>query len=141
MDKKDKEKHILMELLALSAVEHLSVEDEQQLAQLLLQYPEYKKDDFAKTTALSQIGFYLMDDTANETLPSEIRNKNWNGSNGRVNEILKSVINNIPNINKENTIIYACGHPEMVSDVARNYSRNFNFIEERFWKAEEVFEY
>ena len=67
--------------------------------------------------------------------PSEIRNKNWNGSNGRVNEILKSVINNIPNINKENTIIYACGHPKMVSDVAKNYSKKFNFIEERFWKA------
>ena len=75
MDRKDKEKQILIELLALSAVEHLSVEDEQQLAQLLLHYPEYTKNDFAKTTALSQIGFYLMDDTANETLPSKIRNK------------------------------------------------------------------
>ena len=75
MVKGDKEKQILMGLLALSAVENLSTEDEQQLSQLLAKHPEFSKDEFAKTTALSQIGFYLTDHTAHEKLPSELRDK------------------------------------------------------------------
>ena len=75
MVKKDIEKKILMELLAISAVECLSTEDQQQLSQLLAKYPEFSKDEFVKTTALSQIGFYMMDHTAHETIPTELRNK------------------------------------------------------------------
>ena len=75
MIKKDTEKQILIDLLALSAVEPLSNEDEQKMAQLLTKYPEFSKDEFAEITALSQLGFYLKDHTAHEKLPSELRNK------------------------------------------------------------------
>ena len=51
MVKEDKEKQILIGLLALSAVEALSTEDEQNLSQLLAKFPEFSKDEFAKTTA------------------------------------------------------------------------------------------
>ena len=70
MIKKDTEKQILIDLLALSAVEPLSNEDEQKMAQLLTKYPEFSKDEFAEITALSQLGFYLKDHTAHEKLPS-----------------------------------------------------------------------
>ena len=75
MVKEDTEKQILMNLLALSSVEPLSDEDEHQLSHLLSQYPEFSRDEFEKTTALSQIGFYLRDHTAHEKLPNELRNK------------------------------------------------------------------
>ena len=60
MIKKDTEKQILIDLLALSAVEPLSNEDEQKMAQLLTKYPEFSKDEFAEITALSLIHYLLI---------------------------------------------------------------------------------
>ena len=91
MVNKNKEEQTLMELLALSALEHLSFEDEQKLAQLLAKYPEFTKDEFTKTTALSQTSFYLKDDTANETLPNEVRKKIIQSYDSKFNEN-----NNVP---------------------------------------------
>ena len=63
--------------------------------------------------------------------PDDPKNKNWEGVNGRVNEIFSD--ESIKNLNNENTIIYACGHPEMVSDISNKYSEKYSFIEEKFW--------
>ncbi len=63
--------------------------------------------------------------------PDDPKNKNWEGANGRVNEIFSD--ESIKNLNNENTIIYACGHPEMVSDISNKYSEKYSFIEEKFW--------
>ena len=75
MVKEDTEKQILICLLALSAVERLSTEDQKHLSQLLAKYPDFSRDEFEETAALSQIGFYLTDHTAHEKLPSELRNR------------------------------------------------------------------
>jgi len=66
--------------------------------------------------------------------PDDPKNKNWEGVVGRVNEVFGSVFKEINNANKENTIIYACGHPDMVSDVSNKFSNRYSFIEEKFWK-------
>jgi len=50
-----------------------------------------------------------------------------------LNEIFHSIYN-LEKADKENTIIYACGHPDMVTDVSEKCSNKFNFIEEKFWK-------
>jgi len=65
--------------------------------------------------------------------PEDPKNKNWRGEKGRVNNILSKYVDS--GLNSKNTLIYACGHPEMVNDVKRQISDEFNFIEERFWKS------
>tara|TARA_Y100001954_G_C15820081_1_gene609491 strand:+ start:433 stop:1155 length:723 start_codon:yes stop_codon:yes gene_type:complete len=65
--------------------------------------------------------------------PNDPENITWNGSTGRVNEIFSDVLNKIESANKDNTIIYACGHPEMVTEISDNYSEKYSFIEEKFW--------
>ena len=65
--------------------------------------------------------------------PNDPKNTKWKGKIGRVNEIFNSICN-LEKADKDNTIIYACGHPDMVSDVSEKYSNKFNFIEEKFWK-------
>ena len=42
---------------------------------------------------------------------------------GRVNDIFNNVFEKIEGANKDNTIIYACGHPEMVSDISKKNIR------------------
>lgn len=65
--------------------------------------------------------------------PNDPQNANWNGVTGRVNEIFSDVLNGIESANKDNTIIYACGHPEMVTEISDKYSEKYSFIEEKFW--------
>lgn len=65
--------------------------------------------------------------------PGDPANKNWKGKVGRVNEIFSGILDDIEDANKENTIIYACGHPEMVTDISKKYSEKYSFIEEKFW--------
>ncbi len=65
--------------------------------------------------------------------PNDPVNNNWNGKTGRVNEIFSGILDDIESANKENTIIYACGHPEMVTDISKKYSEKYSFIEEKFW--------
>tara|TARA_B100000941_G_scaffold261692_1_gene213976 strand:+ start:358 stop:1080 length:723 start_codon:yes stop_codon:yes gene_type:complete len=65
--------------------------------------------------------------------PDDPKNREWNGMTGRVNDIFFDVFKYINDANKDNTIIYACGHPDMVSDIAEKYSEKYTFIEEKFW--------
>ena len=67
--------------------------------------------------------------------PEEYRNKSWKGSVGRVNTIVdKYVLDN--NLKPDNTIVFACGNPDMIIDIQRNLEdkKGFQVIEERFWK-------
>ena len=54
----------------------------------------------------------------------------------RVNEIVGKYIENFE-LDAENTLIYACGHPGMIEDVKEKWIPNgFKVDEERFWKED-----
>ena len=68
--------------------------------------------------------------------PSEERNKDWQGEVGRVNAIVESQVDKF-GLNKDDTLIYACGHPGMIEDVKRRMiPKGFAVDEERFWKED-----
>lgn len=66
--------------------------------------------------------------------PTEARNSGWSGAKGRVNTISEEYLNSF-NLPKEDTRVYACGHPGMIADVKEQVvPQGWKFIEERFWK-------
>ena len=67
--------------------------------------------------------------------PKDIRNEEWNGKTGRVNIIAENYINQ-KQLNIDNTIVYACGNPDMIIDIKEKLGQNkgFKVLEERFWK-------
>ncbi|MFL2804212.1 MAG: hypothetical protein ACJ0BB_04865 [Dehalococcoidia bacterium] len=66
--------------------------------------------------------------------PDDLKNSSWNGTTGRVNNIIVDQINSL-NLSPNNTMVYACGHPGMIEDVKTKVSNlSFEFLEERFWK-------
>lgn len=66
--------------------------------------------------------------------PDDLKNSSWNGTAGRVNNIIVDQINSL-NLSPNNTMVYACGHPGMIEDVKTKVSNlSFEFLEERFWK-------
>ena len=67
--------------------------------------------------------------------PKDIRNEEWNGKTGRVNIIAENYINQ-KQLNIDNTIVYACGNPDMIIDIKEKLGQNkgFKILEERFWK-------
>lgn len=68
--------------------------------------------------------------------PQETANSSWTGETGRVNEIVGKYIEQY-NLDVENTLIYACGHPGMIEDVKEKWVPNgFKVEEERFWKED-----
>lgn len=68
--------------------------------------------------------------------PKEVANSSWEGETGRVNEIVGKYIENFE-LDAENTLIYACGHPGMIEDVKEKWVPNgFKVDEERFWKED-----
>ena len=68
--------------------------------------------------------------------PSERRNAHWRGETGRVNTIVEKWVADW-GLAPEDTLIYACGHPDMIEDVkARMMPRGFGVKEERFWKPD-----
>ena len=68
--------------------------------------------------------------------PKEAANSSWEGETGRVNEIVGKYIENFE-LDAENTLIYACGHPGMIEDVKEKWVPNgFKVDEERFWKED-----
>lgn len=66
--------------------------------------------------------------------PHEKRNASWGGRSGRVNFILER----FPfqwGLYPEDSIIYACGHPEMIKDVKQRLTpKGWKVKEERYWK-------
>ncbi|MCI0797525.1 MAG: ferredoxin--NADP reductase [Chloroflexi bacterium] len=66
--------------------------------------------------------------------PDEARNAGWQGEKGRVNTIVAQYLERF-NLPKNDTMIYACGHPGMIADVKElALAQEWNFAEERFWK-------
>jgi len=66
--------------------------------------------------------------------PEEDRNNLWGRQTGRVNNILEEYLTRW-GISEYNTIVYACGHPEMIRDVkARLAPKIWKVKEERYWK-------
>lgn len=66
--------------------------------------------------------------------PDDQRNEGWEGQCGRVNSIAEEYLEQF-NLPKDDTLIYACGHPGMIEDMkAKMPSKGWRFKEERFWK-------
>ncbi len=66
--------------------------------------------------------------------PDEARNQGWTGARGRVNAMFEEYLTKFK-LPKDDTMIYACGHPGMIADVKEKVAADkWNFIEERFWK-------
>ncbi len=66
--------------------------------------------------------------------PNENRNAGWQGEKGRVNSIVEKCLERF-NPPKNDTMVYACGHPGMIADVKERLSAQaWTFAEERFWK-------
>jgi NAD(P)H-flavin reductase len=66
--------------------------------------------------------------------PNEERNAGWPGETGRVNHLVEKYLARF-NLPKDDTMVYACGHPGMIADVkARVTPQGWQFKEERFWK-------
>ena len=66
--------------------------------------------------------------------PQEERNSGWTGETGRVNLIVERHLDRLGPPH-EDTLVYACGHPDMIEDVkTRMAVRDFAVKEERFWK-------
>ena len=68
--------------------------------------------------------------------PNEERNSGWKGETGRVNAIVEEQVEKL-GLDKDDTLIYACGHPGMIEDVkARMIPKGYSVDEERFWKED-----
>ena len=66
--------------------------------------------------------------------PGEVRNAGWQGERGRVNTIVARYLEQF-NPPKNDTLVYACGHPGMIADVKElALAQEWKFAEERFWK-------
>lgn len=100
----------------LGASYHDELTYDQELSELALKYPDTVKF----VPACSR--------------PNEERNASWTGATGRINAIFEGYLGKF-NLPKEDTMIYACGHPGMIADAKEKAAlTGWNFIEERFWK-------
>ena len=65
--------------------------------------------------------------------PTEERNSEWKGGTGRGNNIAEEYLAKF-DLPKDDTKVYACGHPGMIEDMKEKLvPQGWNFIEERFW--------
>jgi ferredoxin--NADP+ reductase len=68
--------------------------------------------------------------------PNDERNASWKGETGRVNTLTEKYLD-MYGLKPEDTIVYACGHPQMIEDVKdRLTSTDYRVEEERFWKED-----
>jgi ferredoxin--NADP+ reductase len=68
--------------------------------------------------------------------PDDPNNAGWTGETGRVNTLTEKYIDKY-GLKPEDTIIYACGHPQMIEDVKlRGTKAGYRVEEERFWKED-----
>ena len=66
--------------------------------------------------------------------PDDPRNEGWTGQTGRVNAIAEEYLEKF-HLPKDDTLVYACGHPGMIEDLkAKLPPQGWRFKEERFWK-------
>ena len=68
--------------------------------------------------------------------PTEEHNAGWAGETGRVNNIVEKYIDQL-GLSPEDTLVYACGHPDMIEDVKDKLKpQGYKVEEERFWKQD-----
>ena len=68
--------------------------------------------------------------------PDDEKNASWTGETGRVNMLTEKDIDRY-GLSPDDTIVYACGHPQMIEDVKRRLDgTGFRVEEERFWKED-----
>ncbi len=66
--------------------------------------------------------------------PDAPSNARWCGQTGRVNAIAQEYLEKF-NLPKDDTLVYACGHPGMIEDMKEKLlPQGWRFKEERFWK-------
>ena len=66
--------------------------------------------------------------------PTEERNAAWVGATGRLNNIVAEYLEKF-DLNRDDTLIYACGHPGMIETSREIVSAGgWRWTEERFWK-------
>jgi ferredoxin-NADP reductase len=67
--------------------------------------------------------------------PGDVRNALWTSTTGRVNTIVERYVEQF-GLNANSTLLYACGHPQMIADIqARFTPKGFQVREERYWKV------
>jgi len=68
--------------------------------------------------------------------PTEKRNATWKGRTGRVNALVEEHLE-MWGLSKDDTLVYACGHPGMIEDIKHRLApQGWRVKEERFWKEE-----
>lgn len=66
--------------------------------------------------------------------PDDASNLGWDGQVGRVNAIAEEYLEKF-HLPKDDTLVYACGHPGMIEDMKEKLPpQGWRFKEERFWK-------
>ena len=66
--------------------------------------------------------------------PTESRNSAWEGETGRLNNIVAAYLDKF-DLNRDDTLIYACGHPGMIESSREIVTAaGWRWTEERFWK-------
>ncbi len=66
--------------------------------------------------------------------PTEERNAAWDGVAGRLNNIVADYLDKF-GLNRDDTLIYACGHPGMIESSREIVTvAGWRWTEERFWK-------
>ena len=66
--------------------------------------------------------------------PTESRNSAWAGETGRLNNIVAAYLDKF-DLNRDDTLIYACGHPGMIESSREIVTAaGWRWTEERFWK-------
>ena len=109
-----REGHVFYVLLGASYYDELTYDRE--FAQMAADYPDTLK--FVPTVSR----------------PNEERNAGWQGAKGRVNAIAEDYLERF-NPPKDDTLVYACGHPGMIEDTKSKLTvQGWRFTEERFWK-------
>jgi len=68
--------------------------------------------------------------------PNVSENINWSGETGRVNQIVEKY-SNLFKLSADDTLISACGHPDMIENVKEIFgNKGFSIEEERYWKED-----
>lgn len=67
--------------------------------------------------------------------PAEAKNAGWAGETGRVSGLIAKYVAQY-GLDPRSTLLYACGHPDMVKEVKKRYGRDgFQVDTERYWKT------
>ncbi len=96
------------------------------------------RDEFVYHTELAQLATRypkLVTYVSALSRPAEPRNQGWTGETGRVSELVTTYLEQFA-LDPRSTVLYACGHPDMVKAVKKQGKRQgFRVQTERYWKA------